>query len=63
EVSKVEGLSEDSQLLAYDYLCGEAVRGRTFMGLPIRRRRRWLELKLGWASHKLDIGVKSERCS
>ncbi|XP_020275878.1 uncharacterized protein LOC109850308 [Asparagus officinalis] len=58
EVLKVEGLNEDSQLLAYDFLCGDAVRGRTFVGLPIQRRKRWLELKLGWTSHN---GVGSAR--
>ncbi|ONK82121.1 uncharacterized protein A4U43_C01F36330 [Asparagus officinalis] len=41
---------------AYDYLTEDAARGRNFIGLPIHRRKRWLEIKLGWASHNLDIG-------
>lgn len=60
-VSKVEGLDEDAQLLAYDYLCGDAIRGRTFIGLPISRRKRWLELKLGWSSDNCEIGARSSK--
>lgn len=46
EVRKIEGLNLDFQLLAYDYLCQDTIRGRTFVGLPVAFRKRWLELKL-----------------
>ncbi|XP_020246869.1 uncharacterized protein LOC109824646 isoform X2 [Asparagus officinalis] len=61
ELSKVEGLNEDEQLVAYDYLTEDAARGRNFIGLPIHRRKRWLEIKLGWASHNLGIGTRRGR--
>ncbi|XP_020270899.1 uncharacterized protein LOC109846086 [Asparagus officinalis] len=58
ELSKVEGLNEDAKLVAYDYLTEDAARGRNFIGLPIHRRKRWLEIKLEWASYNLGISTR-----